>query len=447
MGGVAALAKAAGHAVTGSDRNVYPPMSDQLAALDISIHEGYGSEQFDPTPDIVVVGNVLSRGNAAVEYLLNSGIPYMSGPEWLSRHVLQDRWVLAVAGTHGKTTTASILAWILEQAGLKPGFLIGGVPANFGLTARLGSDPFFVVEADEYDSAFFDKRAKFVHYRPRTLVLNNLEYDHADIFADLDAIIWQFHQLIRTVPSRGRIVANADDANLSRLLQQGCWTPVETFSGLAEMNDSDWRITTHDPAYGTFELTGRDTGTASVRWPLSGGFNAENALAAVAAARHAGVRIEQSTEALQAFSGVKRRLEVRATVSGVVVYDDFAHHPTAIRKTLDAVRARSGRGRVVAVLEPRSNTMKMGIHRDELPRALSSADLIWLYKPSDLAWNLDETSAILGDKAAVSESIDELVADLSGHLRRGDQVVVMSNGAFGGLHQRLIEALRAGTQG
>ena len=443
MGGIAALAKAVGHRVSGSDQNVYPPMSTQLADLGVEVQQGYLPRHLDPAPDCVVVGNVMTRGNPAVEYLLDSRIPFTSGPEWLYQHVLRERWVLAVAGTHGKTTTASILAWILEHAGLAPGFLIGGIPVNFGVSARLGEAPFFVVEADEYDCAFFDKRAKFVHYHPRTLILNNLELDHADIYQDLEAIAWQFHQLLRIVPGQGKVIVNAGDGNLMDVLERGCWTPTEKFSASPEL-EADWRqVGRHDPAFREFEFEVDGQPAGRVVSALSGEHNLENILAAMAAARHAGVPVHAAVDALAEFRGVKRRMEVRAEIAGVTVFDDFAHHPTAIAKTLDGLRRIVGEKRIIAVLEPRSNTMRMGIHGDKLPQSLSGADLVWMYKPPNLAWNIEGSSTILGDKLRIVSDIGELIQDLAVELRPGDQVVVMSNGDFGGLHGRLIAVLGA----
>jgi UDP-N-acetylmuramate: L-alanyl-gamma-D-glutamyl-meso-diaminopimelate ligase len=380
MGGVAALARELGHTVDGSDQNVYPPMSDQLVALGIELIEGYDPQQLQLRPDVVVVGNVMSRGNALVEALLESGIPYTSGPEWLARHVLAGRWTLAVAGTHGKTTTSSILAWILEHAGLDPGFLIGGVPGNFNVTARLGGGRHFVVEADEYDTAFFDKRAKFVHYRPRTAVLNNLEHDHADIYPDVASIQWQFHQLLRMVPRNGLVVANAGDANVMRVIDMGCWTPVERFAGTVSSDTNWYAAAPPDGDYSTFAIMEGNRRVLDVQWQMLGRHNAENALAAVLAARHAGVSMETAIAALKEFRGVRRRLEVRGVVGGITVYDDFAHHPTAIEVTIDALRRRIGSARLIAVLEPRSNTMKLGTHRDAMAKSLERADRVWLYR-------------------------------------------------------------------
>jgi UDP-N-acetylmuramate: L-alanyl-gamma-D-glutamyl-meso-diaminopimelate ligase len=438
MGGVAALAQEAGHRVTGSDANVYPPMSDQLRALGIGLTEGWGPEQLEPAPDVVLIGNALSRGNPCVEVVLSRGLRYASGAQWLAEHVLRGRWTLAVAGTHGKTTTTAMLAWILEDAGLAPGFLVGGVPADFGVSARLGRTPFFVVEADEYDTAFFDKRSKFVHYAPRTAILNNLEFDHADIFPDLGAIQRQFHHLVRTIPGDGLIVHNAEDANLDAALALGCWTPRESFGGAG-----DWRaveVAADGSAFGV-ELRGARVG--AVRWALAGTHNVANALAAIAAARHAGVPVATACAALARFRGVKRRLELLGEAGGVKVYDDFAHHPTAVRLTLDGLRQRGGAARILAVLEPRSATMRMGVHKDALGPALSGADLAFLYAPADLGWDVAPVLGALGAKGAALASHEALVAAVAAAARPGDQVLVMSNGGFGGLHRRLLEALGA----
>jgi UDP-N-acetylmuramate: L-alanyl-gamma-D-glutamyl-meso-diaminopimelate ligase len=441
MGGIAALARASGHRVTGSDQNVYPPMSDQLAALGIELIQGYDPQQLQLRPDIVVVGNVMSRGNALVEALLDSGIPYTSGPEWLARHVLAGRWTLAVAGTHGKTTTSSILAWILEHAGLDPGFLIGGVPGNFNVTARLGGGEHFVVEADEYDTAFFDKRAKFVHYRPRTVVLNNLEHDHADIYPDVAAIQWQFHQLMRMVPRNGSVVANAGDANVMRVIDMGCWTPVERFAGTVASDTAWYAAAPPGGDYSAFTIMEGNCRVADVQWQMLGRHNAENALAAVLAAHHAGVAIETAVSALKEFGGVRRRLEVRGVVGGITVYDDFAHHPTAIEVTIDALRRRVGSSRLVAVLEPRSNTMKLGTHRDAMAKSLERADRVWLYQGPNVTWDVAGSVAGLGERAAVSRDLDQLVATLGATLSSGDHVLIMSNGGFGGIHKKLLERL------
>lgn len=442
MGGIAAIARTAGHRVTGSDRNVYPPMSTQLEALGIELIEGYDAAQLDPAPDVVVVGNVMTRGMPVVEAMLDRGLPYASGPEWLAREMLRDRWVLAVAGTHGKTTTASLLAWILEHAGLEPGFLIGGVPANFGTSARLGAAPFFVIEADEYDTAFFDKRAKFVHYHPRTLILNNLEYDHADIYPDVAAIERQFHHLVRTVPGGGRIVWNAADAHLQETLAMGCWTPLEGFAGHAT-SAAHWTARTAGGVedFSCFEILEQGRPCGTVNWGLIGMHNMENALAAIAAARHAGVPVERAIAALQAFAGVARRMQLRGEVQGVRVYDDFAHHPTAIATTLDGLRRRVGAARIVAVLEPRSNTMRMGVHRDQLAGSLAGADEVWLYTPADLGWDAATVLADLGGRAHARDEVSVLARDLAHALRPGDHVLIMSNGGFGGLHGKLLAEL------
>jgi UDP-N-acetylmuramate: L-alanyl-gamma-D-glutamyl-meso-diaminopimelate ligase len=446
MGGIAAIARAAGHRVTGSDRNVYPPMSTQLESLGIEIVQGFDAAQLEPAPDVVVVGNVMTRGLPVIEALLERGIPYTSGPEWLSREVLKGRWVLAVAGTHGKTTTSSILAWLLEYAGLEPGFLIGGVPGNFDTSARLGRAPFFVIEADEYDTAFFDKRAKFVHYRPRTVILNNLEFDHADIYPDIASIQRQFHHLVRIVPGSGRILWNASDERLAETLAMGCWTTREGFARADAQGAANavWtaRATKDAPDFSRFEVLegGKVLGTAT--WSLIGAHNMENALAAIGAARHAGVPVEKSLAALESFKGIARRMELRGEVGGVRVYDDFAHHPTAIATTLDGLRRRVGKARIIAVLEPRSNTMRMGVHRDTLAPSLGAADDVWLHAPADLGWDATQTVAALRGRGRISRDVDTLASDLAAAVKRDDHVLVMSNGGFGGLHGKLLAALR-----
>ena len=443
MGGIAALARASGHRVTGSDQNVYPPMSEQLAALGIELIQGYDPQQLQLHPDVVVIGNVMSRGNPLIEAVLDSAIPYTSGPQWLAQHVLASRWVLAVAGTHGKTTTSSMLAWILEYAGLEPGFLIGGVPGNFNATARLGKGVHFVVEADEYDTAFFDKRAKFVHYRPRTAVLNNLEHDHADIYPDVSAIQWQFHQLLRMVPRHGLVVSNGADANLEEVIRQGCWTPLERFSA-TRTDRSEWSAEiAPDSDYSRFHILHQGQRWGEVEWSMLGRHNMENALAACAAASNAGVAPQVATEALRDFRGVRRRMEVRGVVNGVTVYDDFAHHPTAVASTLDGLRRKIGSARLIAVLEPRSNTMKLGSHRDAIAQSLQTADKTWLYQPPEVQWDVAGAVAALGDKAQISPSIDALVNSLVREARPGDHVLIMSNGGFGGIHARLLDALRS----
>ncbi len=440
MGGLAAIAKAAGFRVTGSDLNVYPPMSTQLQQLGIDFVQGYGAAQLDARPDIVVVGNALSRGVPVVEALLDRGMAYTSGPRWLAEQVLRDRHVIAVTGTHGKTTTTAMLAWILEHAGLQPGFLIGGVPGNFDSSARFGNAPYFVIEADEYDTAFFDKRAKFVHYRPRTVILNNLEYDHADIYPDVASIRRQFNQLLRTVPGTGRLIVNAHDAELEATLQMGCWTPRETFAIGA---GADWSAHTDGAHPGRFTVNFKEHAVGEVVWDLFGEHNVMNALAAVAAANQAGVPAERSLAALREFRGVKRRMEIRGVARGVTVYDDFAHHPTAIDTTLRGLRARAGAARIIAVLEPRSNTMKMGVHRDHMAPSLAAADIAYFFCPADLGWDLRGAVASMGPRARFADSVDALAQELAAEARAGDHILVMSNGGFGGLHEKLLTALRA----
>ena len=434
MGGVALLARAAGHTVTGCDANVYPPMSTQLEEQGVRLIEGYGEDQAGIGADLFVVGNAVSRGNPLLEEILDRGLPYVSGPQWLAEHVLAGRWVLAVAGTHGKTTTSSMLAWMLERGGLAPGFLIGGVPGNFGVSARLGETPFFVIEADEYDTAFCDKRSKFVHYRPRTAILNNLEFDHADIFADLAAIETQFHHLVRTVPRSGRIIVNAAEDSLERVLSRGCWSEVERFGDGAE-----WCVAAPDERTAVFAHAGREVGRAGM--PMSGSHNRSNALAAVAAARHAGVPAEVAVEALEGFSGVRRRMEVRGVARGVTVYDDFAHHPTAIALTVEGLRRREPDGRILAVLEPRSNTMKLGTMKSRLADSLALADEVFCYAKG-LGWDAAGALAPLGARVGgVFEDLDALVAVVAREARDGDHVLVMSNGGFGGVHAKLLAAL------
>ncbi|MDF3021135.1 MAG: UDP-N-acetylmuramate:L-alanyl-gamma-D-glutamyl-meso-diaminopimelate ligase [Steroidobacteraceae bacterium] len=444
MGGIAAIAKAAGHRVTGSDKNVYPPMSTQLEALGIELIQGFDAAQLEPRPDVVVVGNVMTRGAPVIEALLESDIPYTSGPEWLAREVLSGMHVLGVSGTHGKTTTSSILAWILEYAGLNPGFLIGGVPGNFSVSARLGGRKYFVIEADEYDTAFFDKRAKFVHYHSRTIILNNLEFDHADIYENLGAIQKQFHHLVRTIPASGRILWNGADENLKKTLAMGVWTPREAFAREAGA-DIGWSLDV--PEGGDFSKfvvleSGKPAGT--VKWDLLGAHNAENALAAIGAARHAGVPVAQSIAALAEFKGVKRRMELRGEARGIAVYDDFAHHPTAIATTLDGLRRKVGSQRIVAVLEARSATMKMGVHRDTLAPSLAVADAVWMFAPPDLGWDAGAVARALGSKGHAATTLDELLKGLLASVRAGDQVLIMSNGGFGGLHGKLLDALSGG---
>lgn len=435
MGGIALLAREKGHVVTGSDTNVYPPMSTMLAEQEVDIMQGYQSQDLPEDADAIVVGNVMKRGLDVVEYMLDHNLPYISGPQWLGENILRDRWVLAVAGTHGKTTTSSMLAWILEYAGLKPGFLIGGVPENFGVSARLGDSPFFVVEADEYDTAFFDKRSKFVHYHPRTVILNNLEYDHADIFPNVEAIKTQFHHLMRTVPGSGLAIVNAQDANLADTLAMGCWTPVETFA------DGDWKAEYLQADGSEFRVFCQGEEQGIVHWDLLGEHNVNNALAAIAAARHAGVPAKHAIAALGEFQGVKRRMQVRGEVRGVTVYDDFAHHPTAITTTLAGLRAKVGSARIIALLEPRSNTMRMGTHKTQLAKSLQAADDVFLYQPQGLGWDLADVVAEVGDKGRLLHDIDELAAVVAQLAEAGDHVLVMSNGGFGGVHDKLLAKL------
>jgi UDP-N-acetylmuramate: L-alanyl-gamma-D-glutamyl-meso-diaminopimelate ligase len=448
MGGIAVLAKAAGHRVTGCDANVYPPMSTQLEAQGITLIEGFDPAQTKLNPDVYVIGNVVSRGNPLMEAILNQGLPYISGPQWLSENVLQGKWVLAVAGTHGKTTTSSMLAWILEYAGLAPGFLIGGVPENFAVSARLPQvptqdknsiSPFFVIEADEYDTAFFDKRSKFVHYRPRTAVLNNLEFDHADIFEDLDAIEKQFHHLVRTVPEQGLVVANGKEASLQRVIDKGCWTPVEKFG-----TDADWQAA-NAQGDGSFDVLYKGKPQGRVAWNLLGEHNRMNALASIAAARHAGVTVEVSIAALTEFKNVKRRMETRGEVNGVTVYDDFAHHPTAIETTVAGLRAKVGSARdgsrILAVLEPRSNTMKLGVMKNALPASLKEADLVFCFS-ANLGWDATEALAPISNKTQIHDDLKQLVTAITQAAKPGDHVLVMSNGGFGGVHQKILDALR-----
>lgn len=486
MGGIAVLAKQAGHRVTGCDANVYPPMSTQLEAQGIELIEGFAPEQTQLNPDIYVIGNVVSRGNPLMEEILNRGLPYVSGPQWLAENVLQGKWVLAVAGTHGKTTTSSMLAWILEYAGLAPGFLIGGVPENFGVSARLPQvspkdsqfnknqdlacdsrravhssrdstdeysevasaaqrtnapkedfcSPFFVIEADEYDTAFFDKRSKFVHYRPRTAVLNNLEFDHADIFEDLAAIEKQFHHLVRTVPEQGLVVVNGKETSLQRVIEKGCWTPVEKFG-----TNADWQAD-NASGDGSFDVQYQGKLLGRVQWGLLGEHNRMNALATIAAARHVGVTPAVSIAALGAFKNVKRRMEVRGEVNGITVYDDFAHHPTAIETTVAGLRAKVGAARILAVLEPRSNTMKLGVMKNALPASLKDANLVFCFS-ANLGWDAKEALQAIADKTQVHEDLKDLINAIVQVAKPGDQVLVMSNGGFGGIHQKLLDALKS----
>ena len=429
MGGIAVIAKQAGYRVTGCDANVYPPMSTQLEAQGIELIEGFGTDQLSLKPDVFVIGNVVSRGNPLMEEILNRNLTYVSGPQWLADTLLRDKWVLAIAGTHGKTTTSSMLAWILEHAGLNPGFLIGGVPQNFGISARITDSPFFVIEADEYDTAFFDKRSKFVHYHPRTAILNNLEFDHADIFADLASIETQFHHLVRTVPGTGLIVLNGREESLQRVLARGCWTPVEEFG-----NSDGWHIDEDN----NVSLKGLLQGV--LQWELFGEHNRMNALAALAAARHAGVPVSQGLSGLSQFKNVKRRMELRGQENGVSVYDDFAHHPTAIETTVAGLRRKVGKARIIAVLEPRSNTMKLGVMKDALPGSLKDADLTFCYA-GNLGWDAHGALAPLGDKAIVHDDLNALIDAISAVAKSGDHILVMSNGGFGGIHDKLLKKL------
>lgn len=437
MGGIAVLAKQQGHKVTGSDLNVYPPMSTQLEEQGIELVQGYDPSQLDPAPDMVVIGNAMSRGNPCVEYVLNRNLPYTSGPEWLRDNVLQQRWVIGVAGTHGKTTTSSMVAWILEHVGLEPGFLIGGVPGNFPFSARLGKAPFFVIEADEYDCAFFDKRSKFVHYRPRTLIMNNLEYDHADIFPDLASIQRQFHHLVRTVPSNGRILLPAHDPALAEVRTMGCWSEIE----LVEGDGANWqaKLLKEDGSAFAVVLNGEVQG--EVHWCGLGRHNVHNGLMAIAAARHAGVRIVDGIAALNEFIMPKRRMELRGEVAGIKLYDDFAHHPTAIATTIAGLRAKVGTARILAVLEPRSNTMKMGVHQGELIKSLVQADKAYLFAPTGLGWDIHQLALTAPIPTTVQHDINHLVDMLAAEAKPGDQILIMSNGGFDGIHLKLLDKL------
>lgn len=435
MGGVALLARAAGHRVTGCDANVYPPMSTQLVDQDIALTEGFGADQLALNPDLYVIGNAISRGNPLLEAVLDRNLPYVSGPQWLADNILHDRWVIGVAGTHGKTTTTSMLTWILEVAGLNPSFLVGGVPANFGVSARLTDSPFFVIEADEYDTAFCDKRSKFVHYHPRTVILNNLEFDHADIFADLAAIETQFHHLVRTVPGNGLIVANREEASLARVLARGCWTPVECFNDAEGWHAGESGADSGFDIFLAEKLQGRVPA-----FVLPGKHNRANALAALAGARHTGVPVDVGLQALATFQGIKRRLEVRGVVRGVTVIDDFAHHPTAICVTLEGLRQRVGSARILAVLEPRSNTMKLGTMSAQLLASLEGADQVFCYSHK-LGWDVAAALAPLGSKAQCFEDIEQLVSSVVASACNGDSVLVMSNGGFAGVHERILQSL------
>jgi UDP-N-acetylmuramate: L-alanyl-gamma-D-glutamyl-meso-diaminopimelate ligase len=436
MGGIALLARSMGHQVSGSDTNVYPPMSTQLQEQGIELMQGYDPACLLPAPDLVIVGNAMSRGNPVVELILNNKLPYISGPQWLSEHILQSKHVLAVSGTHGKTTTTGMLCWILESAGLNPGFLVGGVPQNFGISARLG-DKYFVIEADEYDTAFFDKRSKFIHYHPDTLVLNNIEYDHADIFADIAAIRREFHHMIRIMPENGLIIAKQGDTQISQVLDMGCWSTVEYFGE----RGSEWSVDALIEDFSQYNVLHGSEIVGKVSWELIGEFNAENALAAIAAANHVGVEPAQACEALQSLKNVKRRLECLAEVNQVTVYDDFAHHPTAISATLKALRQKVKDQRIIAIMEPRSNTMKQGVHEETLADSFIDADHIYLYATDNLDWDLSKATSSLGKKASVMDSIENIVNAVVSLAEAGDHILIMSNGSFSGLHQKLIEKL------
>jgi len=441
MGGIALLARELGHEVSGSDANVYPPMSTQLEEQGIELMEGYVPEHLQPAPDLVIVGNTLSRGNPAVEFILNNKLPHISGPQWLSEHILQSRHVLAVSGTHGKTTTTGMLCWILESAGLNPGFLVGGVPQNFGVSARSGAqegdNQFFVIEADEYDTAFFDKRSKFIHYHPDTLIINNIEYDHADIFADIASIRREFHHMVRIIPENGLIIAKQGDTEISKVLEMGCWTAVEHFGD----QGPEWSVDSLSDDFSQFSVLFNSEIVGKVSWELIGQFNAENALAAIAAANHVGVEPARACETLQSLKNVKRRLECLAKVNQVTVYDDFAHHPTAIRETLKALRQKVKHERIIAIMEPRSNTMKQGIHRETLADAFVEADHTFLYAADNLDWDLSKAVSSLGKKVKVMDSIENIVNTVASLAEAGDHILIMSNGDFSGLHQKLIEKL------
>lgn len=436
MGGIAILARELGFKVTGSDANVYPPMSTQLEEVGIRLIEGYDPSQLDPVPDLVVVGNAMSRGNPCVEYVLDRNIPYTSGPQWLLENLLKDRWVIALSGTHGKTTTASMVAWILEQTDQEPGFLIGGVPQCLGVSARLGNAPFFVVEADEYDSAFFDKRSKFVHYRPRTLVINNLEFDHADIFDDLGAIQRQFHHLIRMVPANGMVVAPAGVKAIDEVFEKGCWSEQQF---LGDNNEWSFKLVKNDGS--KFEVYFKGELQGCVNWSQIGKHNVANALMAIAAARHVGITPAQSIDALATFENAKRRLELKGSVNDITVYDDFAHHPTAIHTTIDGLRSKVGQQRILAVLEPRSNTMKQGVHQHTLFNSMSEADAIFLYQPDDIHWDMRKMANGFEQTTNIEQNLELLVEHIVEEAKPGDHILVMSNGSFGGIHQKLLDKL------
>ena len=441
MGGLAILARQAGHQVSGSDEHVYPPMSTQLEQQGIALTQGFDPSQLDTRPDMVIVGNVMTRGNPIIEYVLNRNIPYTSGPQWLYENVLRDKWVIGVAGTHGKTSTSSMVAWILQFAKMQPGYLIGGIPANFGQSAHLGDSDFFVVEADEYDTAFFDKRSKFVHYHPRTLINNNLEFDHADIFENLAAIQKQFHHLIRTVPGEGLIINDGDNKALDEVMAMGCWTPVEKIH-VGMSTPQGWNARNLSDDSSEFDIYLDDNYQGHLKWNQMGQHNVNNAMAAIVASRHAGVPVVQSIEALTQFKGVKRRLELRADTNGICLYDDFAHHPTAIETTLKGLRGHVGGAKIWTLLEPRSNTMRMGVHQQRLAASLSESDYVLLFQPEGMDWSLQNTVDSIGAQASLYTRVDEMVAYLENHVQAGDHIVVMSNGGFAGIHQKLENMLK-----
>jgi UDP-N-acetylmuramate: L-alanyl-gamma-D-glutamyl-meso-diaminopimelate ligase len=436
MAGIASLARELGHQVSGSDENAWPPMSDQLRAEGIDVLPGYAADHLEPAPDQVIVGNALTRGMPVIEHLLNSQMDYTSGPAWLADNLLRQRWVLAVSGTHGKTTTSAMLAWILDWAGMNPGFLIGGVPQNFNSSARIGSSPFFVIEADEYDTAFFDKRSKFVHYYPRTLVINNIEHDHVDIFPDLASIIRQFHHLVRILPSQGGLIHGHADKNVEQVLAQGCWTPRQSVG-----DGGDWTAKLLSKDGSRFDIYRGGKAVASIDWDLIGQHNVHNALSAVCAAAHAGVIAEHAGDALGRFKNVKRRLETCGQVGGITVYDDFAHHPTAIQTTLAGLRAKVGTDRILALLDPRSASMRMGLHGDTLAGSLKAADRIWLHSPAEITWNTRAVTDALGSRCEIATDVQQIVTAVANEARCGDHLLVMSNGSFGGIHEKLLQAL------
>lgn len=440
MAGLAVIAKQMGHEVSGCDENIYPPMSTQLAELDIPVKLGYREEHLQPAPDCIVVGNVMKRGMPIIEYMLNNKLPYVSGPQWLAENLLIRKWVLAVSGTHGKTTTSSILTWILEYVGMNPGFLIGGMPNNFSVSARLGKSDFFVIEADEYDCAFFDKRSKFVHYHPQTLIVNNLEFDHADIFPDIKAIQQQFHHLIRTVPGNGLIIYPAHEAAITDVLKQGCWTPTVEFAN----DNAAWTISEENRDFSEFNICHNGNILGRIHWALYGRHNANNALAAILAAQHVGVSLQQSIAALTTFTNVKRRLEVKGKCNKITVYDDFAHHPTAITATIASLRGHVGNSRIIVILELSSNTMRQGVFKDQLPIALSTADLVFIHRPKDENWGLDAIAAKIKKPNEVHNEIDSIVNAVAKIATSGDHILIMCKTAFGGIHDKLLKALEKG---